>query len=51
MLDIFDIIEKRKADVGIDEYSINQYSLEQILNDFVKQDAGAVSAALQNCHK
>jgi ATP-binding cassette subfamily A (ABC1) protein 3 len=48
MLDIFEVIENLKVAVGIEEYSINQYSLEQIFNDFAKQDTAAVAASLEN---
>jgi hypothetical protein len=46
LLDIFEAIENNKAQVHIDEYSINQFSLEQIFNDFAKADATARQMSL-----
>jgi ATP-binding cassette subfamily A (ABC1) protein 3 len=48
VLDIFESIEQNKQQVNIDEYSITQYSLEQIFNDFARQDALAIAASLQD---
>jgi len=46
VLDIFESVESNKSQVHIDEYSISQLSLEQIFNDFARQDSVAVSANL-----
>ena len=47
VLDIFEAVENNKGKVNIDEYSISQFSLEQIFNDFAREDAIAVAASLQ----
>jgi ABC-type multidrug transport system ATPase subunit len=39
VLDIFESIENNKSQVNIDEYSISQFSLEQIFNDFARGDS------------
>ena len=48
VLELFEILEAAKTSTDIEEYSVNQYSLEQIFNSFAKEDAVALAASQQS---